>query len=371
MPGAIDIADWLFAQPEFDEVVRPSGVRFVGLCNQTLVGFDTEKSAVERTRSLSPKFKLQLPNDFPIDEIDVEFLPLPDEPPEDDALVQSVVEKAKSSLFYSNSDLVVVSFDVSKKLIRYIHSEISHYFRIDPNAPPKEPSVGAWPYMIALRYLASFVVKHLAVYSNICKVGSFNLQEGYVSVGSEISETRSYSSPAAYISQIETERGIRLLRELDFKKNWEFYANLKGTFTGNPKSSIEIAVSNLTDLFDESYDQSGARNLIWGFAGLEALLADSESSIGSQLRQKLVALFGNQVDISDFEKEISDIYRFRSKIIHGNAKSGSVLKNLSGNFFGGPDEVKETRVAIWLLVAVMQYCFQNHQTELKFKTVVL
>jgi hypothetical protein len=371
VPGGINIVDWLCTQPGFDDNARSLGVRFVGLCRQTLVSLDTSKFEKENAKILKPIIKLSLPKDFPIDEVDIEFRSLPKEKPEDDELILPVFEKAKSSLFLHDADVLVVRFELTNRVLQYVHDELPEFMKIKPENPQEGEISWLWAYQSALQYLATFIVRHLVVYSNICKAGSIDLQDGFVLVGKERRETRSYQGPLNYVSQLETERGIKLLRELDFRKNWEFYINLKGTFLGNPKSPIEIAVSNLTDLFDDSYDQSGARNLIWGFAGLEAILADSEASIGSQLRQKLVALFGNQVDVGDFEKEIGDIYKFRSKIIHGKAKSSSVLKNMSSKFFQSGDEGQETKVAIWLLVALIQYCFQNKQSELKFKTVVL
>jgi hypothetical protein len=368
VPGGIDIADWLFEQPEFNEATLSKGVRFVALCRQNLVSLDEQGAT---TTSVKPKFSLKFPVGFPISKLNIEIIKMPSERPDDDELLAVAFDKSRSSLFLQDLDALRVHFDITRELVDYFHASLPEYLRFDPSRPVEQNKSDAWFYRYALRNFSNFVVRHFVIYCNICKVGSFDLNEGFLFVGEEKTESRSYQSPLNYTSHLEAKRGMRLLRELDFQKNWDFYVGLNGVLKGDAKTPIEIAVSNLTDLFDDSYDQSGARNLIWGFAGLESLLADSETSIGSQLRQKLVALFGNQVDVAEFEKEISDIYRFRSKIIHGNVKSNSVLKNLGTRFFQPGSEGKESQVAIWLLVAVIQYCFQNKVAELKFKTVVI
>jgi hypothetical protein len=369
VPGRVADLDSVLRLPEFEESARPNGVQFFGLCNQTLFKLKPGGNVGSHSTASDADMALNLPASFPIERITIGFSPLPADRPHANEVLSNLYDHAKSSIYFDNLAILQLRFDITERVLGYIYDQLPDYFR-KYSGEDKSEVRKSWPYLMGLRNLAIFLSRHLAVYSNICKAGSLDMRNGYTVVAGRNDAVRSYTSDVSYISNLESEKGKRLLRELDFKKNWDFYINLKGTILGKPETPIEIAVSNFTDLFDDGYDQSGARNLIWGFAGLEAILADNETSIGSQLRQKLVALFGNQVDAVEFEREIAEIYKFRSKIIHGKDKGGSVLRIFGGQFLQPLPQGDESRIAIWLLLAVIQYCFQNKQSALKFKTVV-
>lgn len=218
------------------------------------------------------------------------------------------------------------------------------------------------------------IAKNIVICLNIARPGSVIPEIGYTDVEEEERSVSSFGSSLPRVKLIELEDSIRLLRELSFDSVWIWYSSMKGILVGRPENGIEIAVCNFIALFDENADSSGARDLIWSFAGLEALLAENESGIVSQLRQKLIAIFGNQVDVKDFDKTIKEMYQVRSNIIHGKTKDipaiqGFILQEI--NVSSRSIQSKAAVMAMYLLVSTIQYCCQNSATSIKFKTVVV
>ena len=373
MPGGINIIEWLLDRPEFGEAGNKNA-RFVGVCTGSPFNvFRTNQRPGDGEKIISRTLKF--PEGYPVKTAELEIAEIPDDWNSDDTDIKELAKRAEKSFSYflmQQRYLFRLTVGIDDRVIAYIHQQMAPILTISSPVDGDGNTESYWQYISAIRQLTNFVARHLVICCNLCLPGSVDLGDSFVKVGnSGPVSNNSYKSPLTTLSDAETRAGIRLLRQLDFTKTWEFYTNICGTLTELPSKPIEIAISNLTDLFDENSDHSGARNLIWGFAGLEALLADNETSIGSQLRQKLIALFGTQVDVVEFEKEIANIYKYRSKVIHGKAKSGSVLSNWGGSFYQPKSETKETETAIWLLVAVIQYCIQNKLSDLKFKTVVV
>ncbi len=230
----------------------------------------------------------------------------------------------------------------------------------------------------ALRYavfgLSHNLAKNIVVCANIAKPGSLRTLKGYLYYHGQKFELSSFNSNVYRGSQIEENKSIRLFRDLPFAEVWKWYAGLQGVFVGRPSSEVEVAVCNFISLFDENNDLSGARDLIWSFAGLESLLAESESGIVSQLRQKLIAIFGNQVDIKDFDKNIKDMYQVRSNIIQGKTRD---IPTLQGHFLQHKKEYTRQNqndaadLAMYILTSLLQYCCQNGLNNIKFKTVTI
>lgn len=262
-------------------------------------------------------------------------------------------------------------FDSDK---RRIHSEIDEDFksRIDKDLEPG--SNFEFSLNFSIQNLVHNIAKNVVICANLAKVGSLSPQPGYIIVGDDKMEISGFYSRMSFLKYIEDTFSFRLLRDISFIDAWHWYSNLSGILTSKPTNDVEISVCNFVSLFDESYDNSGARDLIWSFAGLEALLAESESGIVSQLRSKLIAVFGNQVDVKDFDKQIKEMHQSRSNIIHGKTKDVPTLQRFTLQKEEIESQNQQTRtsnIAMYILVAMIQYCCQNRISELKFKTVVI
>jgi hypothetical protein len=261
---------------------------------------------------------------------------------------------------------LTVEVDFSKSDLDQISNNLSGYWveSDDNRRRAVEYSVGDY-----LRQIA----KHVVVAANISKPNSINIHNAWF----EFNESRKIHNIENYSSNIgqsiwycEENYQLRLTRELPFSKVWDWYCRLNGTLAMAPDTELEVAVSNFTHLFDDRSDSSGARDLVWSFAGLEALLAESESGVTSQLRNKLIAIFGNQVDIKDFDKSIKTMYQQRSNIVHGKMKLKSPIQQ--DKIMGSESKSGDVYyLAMYLLVSLIQYCCQNRLSEIRFKTVVI
>lgn len=218
------------------------------------------------------------------------------------------------------------------------------------------------------------IAKHFIVASNISKPNSVTLHDSIYLNDENIFKNSGFNNfhhPLnEAIAACETGFDLRLTRELSFDKIWKWYSSLKGTLSGIPEAPVEIAVCNFISLFSAAVDASGARDLVWSFAGLEALFAESESGITAQLRSKLIAVFGNQVDIKDFDKMIKQMYQHRSNIVHGKMKRKSQIQEDTSMVYDHEDD-GISNVSTYLLLAVIQYCCQNGLDDIKFKTVTV
>lgn len=230
----------------------------------------------------------------------------------------------------------------------------------------------------AIQYAAYNLIhntaKNVIICANIAKPGSITSRRGYVSVGDKNFPIQSFNSSIFRGLALEERKSLRLFRDLPFVDVWNWYSGIKGTIAGVPTSDTEAAVCNFISLFDENSDLSGARDLIWSFAGLEALLAESESGVVSQLRQKLIAIFGNQVDIKDFDKQIREMYQTRSNIVHGKTRDIPTFQGhfmQKGKTYNRQNQNEAADFAMYILTSLIQYCCQNSLSQIKFKTVVV
>jgi hypothetical protein len=266
----------------------------------------------------------------------------------------------------NGKNYLILEVEYNKSDEEKILSDVPKYWKDDEN---KSFTIG-----YSIHDLLVNIAKNIIICLNIIKPGSVVAERGYTEINDEKRTVGGFASSMNQIKRIEFENSLRLLRELSFEAAWGWFSSLKGILVGRPDADIEIAVCNFIALFDENADASGARDLIWSFAGLEALLAESESGIVSQLRQKLIAIFGNQVDIKDFDKNIKDMYQVRSNIIHGKTKDipsiqGFVLQEQ--DMTSRSQQVKAAVMAMYLLASTIQYCCQNNLSSIKFKTVVV
>lgn len=273
-----------------------------------------------------------------------------------------------ASLFFSKNTIsyLICDIDINDKDASHILSECDEFW----NRPETQDDAVRY----AIYNLAHNLAKNVIVCANIAKPGSIRTIKGYFYYKGPKFDISTFNSNVFRGIQIEENKSIRLFRDLPFVEVWKWYASLQGIFLGKPSNEVEVAVCNFISLFDENNDLSGARDLIWSFAGLESLLAESESGIVSQLRQKLIAIFGNQVDIKDFDKSIKEMYQVRSNIIHGKTRD---IPTLQGHFlqhkreYTRQNQSEAADFAMYILTSLLQYCCQNGLSNIKFKTVTV
>jgi hypothetical protein len=185
-----------------------------------------------------------------------------------------------------------------------------------------------------------------------------------------------YGTDRCYLSEIH--ESIEFLRErnafpaidinLDTVINWTFAQN--GIFDGYSDTPVSRALNYFTRLFVSNFRNDELSDLVWALAGIEALLVDGGRSSMGQLREKLAALFAEQIDLAWLSKMIADSYNFRSRMVHGDRQIRSFFRSNEDESKKRFDEEYNSHLfAIGMLVLLLRLVISKDLTELGFNTV--
>jgi hypothetical protein len=97
-------------------------------------------------------------------------------------------------------------------------------------------------------------------------------------------------------------------------------------FDGYSDTSTSRSLNFFTRLFAEDYSRDELSNLVWAVAGIEALLVEGGRSSVGQLRDKLLPVLQTNAEPKWLNKCISDVYNFRSRMLHGHRQIRSVFR---------------------------------------------
>ncbi len=173
---------------------------------------------------------------------------------------------------------------------------------------------------------------------------------------------------AYYVSQIHD--SVEFLREnkafpkidinTDAALAWMYRQN--GIFDGYSDTPVSRALNYFTRLFTSHFRNDELSDLIWALAGIEALLVQGGRSSGGQLREKLAAIFGSQIDPIWLTRMVTDSYNYRSRMIHRSSEDDSDKR-----FY---EEYHSQLFSIGMLTLLLQYVASNDLSEIRFQTIV-
>jgi hypothetical protein len=151
--------------------------------------------------------------------------------------------------------------------------------------------------------------------------------------------------------------------------DWIFKSN--GMFNGFSDTPASRSLNFLTRLFVEDYREDELSDLVWAVAGIEALLVEGGRSSIGQLRDKLTAIFQDRVEFVWLNKSITDLYNFRSRMIHGDRQIKSVFRanedEVNSRFY---EEYHSQLFAIGILVVLLREVIARKTRKIQFMTVV-
>jgi hypothetical protein len=158
--------------------------------------------------------------------------------------------------------------------------------------------------------------------------------------------------------------------KLDDVINWTFAQN--GMIDGYSDTPASRSLNYFTRLFVHTFRNDELSDLIWALAGIEALLVEGGRSSVGQLREKLMALFGDSIDQQWLSKMIAASYDFRSRMIHGNRQIRSFFRrNEDENEKRFDEEYESERFAIGILVLLLRFVIAKGHSKLRFRTMFL
>jgi len=150
--------------------------------------------------------------------------------------------------------------------------------------------------------------------------------------------------------------------------DWVFKSN--GIFDGYSNSPASRSLNFFTRLFVEQERVDELSDLVWAVAGIEAILVEGGRSSLGQLREKLAAIFRDRADTKWLSKWISDVYSFRSRMLHGDRQIKSAFRadeDVDSRF---QEEYDSRLFAVGLLLVLLQEMIIKQCSRLEFLTVI-
>ncbi len=149
---------------------------------------------------------------------------------------------------------------------------------------------------------------------------------------------------------------------------WVFSQN--GVVDGISDTPAGRSFNYFTRLFVRKFRDDELSDLVWALAGIEGLLVEGGRSSVGQLREKLGAIFGLDSSPSWLLNSTERMYKFRSKIIHGNRQLRSTFRTddleMDKRF---DEEYDSQRFSVGILFLLLQEVISRGITEFKFKMV--
>lgn len=161
--------------------------------------------------------------------------------------------------------------------------------------------------------------------------------------------------------------GLRFY-DLDAEKVYSYLMGCQGLMYGFPSSGIERGILYFIKALNER-EYSAHAKLLWSIAGIEAILGEKsgQGSITRILKQKIDILLSDRIEGIDLESEFSDLYKERSKIVHGDV---AMFCDLNQDSNGGTSSKSHHTIALALLTLILQKIIEKGWRKLEFTMVL-
>ncbi|MFK4499332.1 hypothetical protein ABIF86_003623 [Bradyrhizobium japonicum] len=152
--------------------------------------------------------------------------------------------------------------------------------------------------------------------------------------------------------------------------DWIFKSN--GIFNGLSDTPASRSLNFFNRLFSEQYSVDELSELVWAVAGIEAVLVEGGRSSVGQLREKLLAIFQGRVEEAWLNKRITEVYNYRSRMIHGDRQIKSAFRThedaeINSRFY---EEYHSALFAVGILIELLQEMIFRKLSKFQFATIV-
>lgn len=159
------------------------------------------------------------------------------------------------------------------------------------------------------------------------------------------------------------------IKDLDILQTWRWFIENIPLMYGKIQTPVSRALHVYSKLLEKSSSTSEELQLLWSMIGLEAVFTDesiNEESLSSQIVSKSKLLFDDMVN----SKKIKNMYKIRSKFIHGKLNSTILIEDvfeeekiMDRYNFPIADAAK---LATTLLLSALQHFISNGWNDIKF-----
>jgi hypothetical protein len=224
-------------------------------------------------------------------------------------------------------------------------------------------------YLLLIRKLFEKRVYDLVVIANIARVGSLDLhnycfvQDGNKDEGLLKLKAFGLRAAATYAEKIGWPKSQRL----EIAQAWKWALQQKGFLEGFSDDATSRALNAFTQMLNLKDEPL---ILFWAIMGIEALYVRGRDPKMEQIRERTQVLLGEQ---TSFKKKISEMYNFRSSLIHGDL-------NFSGLYqlYDATPEIEKydrallesTDLAVAVLTVTLQQLISRNWKGLRFTYMV-
>lgn len=210
----------------------------------------------------------------------------------------------------------------------------------------------------------------LIIVANIARVGSIDLHRGAIFQDGKLVEQMKSINPSTLSEAFlyAMSKQWPPLHSLAFIDVWKWAVKQQGFLEGFGGGRVSRAMNALTHVFG-SDTFLGTDALFWAIMGIEAIYTNGEESITKQIRDKVWLFLGQQ---ESFKKDITAMYRVRSKFIHGasDVSGRMVLYDYDPELVKGIlDSYDAERLAMAILVATLQELIRRGWDSINFSYI--
>ncbi len=205
--------------------------------------------------------------------------------------------------------------------------------------------------------------------ANIANVNSINLASG-ASYLNNRRQADLIMFPNGFYNAEQYQRkfGLSITSELQFTSVLDWISDINQKQNDSDYNEIASALSYLIKFVDEFLNRSGSR-LLWAVAAIEALLGESSEKITSSLVQKIEVILGESASNFDVVKLFKEIYRIRSKVVHGQLPEAPLFSNMRSSKINSDifQDISEAEgAAVMVLTGLLQNCIINKRKKFSF-----
>lgn len=190
--------------------------------------------------------------------------------------------------------------------------------------------------------------------------------------GKKQTRSKFYTSAVQESLDFLYEEGFRPRDNIEPKEVIEWIFKSNGIFNGYSDTSASRSLNYFTRLFTEQYSADELSELVWAVAGIEAVLVEGGRSSMGQLREKLLAVFQGRVEEEWLNKRISEVYNYRSRMIHGDRQIKSAFRvhedaEVDSRFY---EEYHSVLFAVGILAELIREMTFRRLPKFQFATIV-
>lgn len=167
-------------------------------------------------------------------------------------------------------------------------------------------------------------IECLAIAANISYPGSLVYDEIYYSLNDSVTETSTgwIGDTIRNATITASQNRWPPLKTISFIKTWKWLSSLDDVIFGFSRSQMGRVINSLKYINNSSNknDMDTIYSVIWSVMGIEALFLyklQNDKSKTNELTKRIIFFVG-KYESNDLEKKLSEIYNYRSRLLHGD-----------------------------------------------------